>query len=108
MIVACLPTLRPLFRGASPESVIQSIRSKLSLQSLRSRSDVAPTKTNDPRTSDDTTVAITSKGIFTSQKNDDLMETFIMSDQKRSRSHIGLNPKAIKVCDDVTQSVEQV
>lgn len=34
--VACLPTLRPLFHGLSPESVMNSIRSVISLSSLHS------------------------------------------------------------------------
>ena len=36
VIGACLPTLRPFFHGVSPESVIRSIRSQISLHSLRS------------------------------------------------------------------------
>ncbi|KAM3089573.1 hypothetical protein ACMFMG_001158 [Clarireedia jacksonii] len=36
IIAATLPTIRPVFRHVSPESVIASIRSILSLQSLRS------------------------------------------------------------------------
>lgn len=36
VIGACLPTLRPVFKGMSPESVIGSIRSALSLRSFRS------------------------------------------------------------------------
>lgn len=36
MIAICLPTLRPLFRDWSPESLIRSIRSALSLHSTRS------------------------------------------------------------------------
>ena len=36
MIAICLPTLRPLFRGWSPESIIRSIRSALSLNSIHS------------------------------------------------------------------------
>ena len=36
VIGACLPTLGPLFQGISPESVIRSIRSQISLHSLRS------------------------------------------------------------------------
>jgi hypothetical protein len=36
IIAATLPTIRPVFRHVSPESVIASIRSVLSLQSLRS------------------------------------------------------------------------
>ena len=36
VVGACLPTLRPVFSGISPESVIRSIRSQISLHSLRS------------------------------------------------------------------------
>ena len=36
VIGACLPTLRSLFSGLSPESIIRSIRSQFSLHSLRS------------------------------------------------------------------------
>ena len=36
IIAICLPTLRPLFRGFSPESILRSIRSALSLRSLHS------------------------------------------------------------------------
>lgn len=36
LLAACLPTIRFLFKGLSPESVINSIRSALSLHSLRS------------------------------------------------------------------------
>ena len=35
--VACLPTLRPLFRGFSLESVISSLRSMISLSSVHSQ-----------------------------------------------------------------------
>lgn len=37
IVSACLPTIRPLFKGLSPESVIGSIRSLFSLHSIRSR-----------------------------------------------------------------------
>lgn len=37
VIVACLPTLRPLFHGLSVESVVRSIRSAVSLHSMRSK-----------------------------------------------------------------------
>ena len=36
MVAICLPTLRPLFRGWSPESIIRSVRSALSLRSIHS------------------------------------------------------------------------
>ena len=34
MIVVCLPTLRPLFHGWSPETILNSIRSAISLRSM--------------------------------------------------------------------------
>jgi len=37
LLAVCLPTIRFLFRGLSPESVINSIRSAFSLHSLRSQ-----------------------------------------------------------------------
>lgn len=36
VVGACLPTLGPLFKGVSPESIIRSIRSQISLPSMRS------------------------------------------------------------------------
>ncbi|KAI9648373.1 hypothetical protein NHQ30_003006 [Ciborinia camelliae] len=48
MIASCLPTLRPLFHGFSPESVIRSIRSALSLHSLSSRNKSFPGATKGP------------------------------------------------------------
>lgn len=36
MIAICLPALRPLFHGWSAESIIRSIRSAISLRSVRS------------------------------------------------------------------------
>lgn len=36
MVAACLPVLRPLFQGWSPESIIRSFRSQLSLRSIGS------------------------------------------------------------------------
>ncbi|ESZ99047.1 hypothetical protein SBOR_0581 [Sclerotinia borealis F-4128] len=37
IIAACLPTLRPLLNSRMPESIVNSVRSKLSLASVRSR-----------------------------------------------------------------------
>lgn len=42
IISACLPILRPLFHGHSPESIVRSVRSILSLGSLRSHSGPHP------------------------------------------------------------------
>jgi hypothetical protein len=45
ILAACLPTIRFLFKGLSPESVINSVRSALSLRSLNSMN----TQNNDDR-----------------------------------------------------------
>jgi hypothetical protein len=39
VVCACLPTLRPLFHGWSPESLIGSVRSAVSLHSSEGRSE---------------------------------------------------------------------
>lgn len=36
LVAACLPVLRPLFQGWSPESIIRSLRSQISLRSVGS------------------------------------------------------------------------
>ena len=38
MVCACLPTLRPLFRNLSPESMFRSVREFFSLRTFSSRS----------------------------------------------------------------------
>ena len=43
MIAVCLPTLRPLFRNWSLESIIRSVRSAVSLRSMGSSSRPPPT-----------------------------------------------------------------
>ena len=45
--VACLPTLRPIFHGLSPESVINSIRSMISLSSIHSQQKKKPRGSHD-------------------------------------------------------------
>lgn len=35
VISACLPPMRPIFRGMSPESILGSIRERISLHSMR-------------------------------------------------------------------------
>lgn len=37
IIAVCLPSLRPVFRGVSPENLLNSLRSALSLHSFNSR-----------------------------------------------------------------------
>ena len=36
MIAICLPTFRPIFKGWSPESIVRSVRSIISLRSVSS------------------------------------------------------------------------
>ncbi|PSN75085.1 hypothetical protein BS50DRAFT_671333 [Corynespora cassiicola Philippines] len=70
VVGACLPTLRPIFHGWSPESVIGSVRSALSLGSLSSnhRKDGSPTKTSSQPTSHAGTDSV--RGLRDSQEYD--------------------------------------
>ena len=64
LIVACLPTLRPIFHGVSPETFIRSVRSKFSLESLGHRSDLARSEQKPARTSDDSAAMITRSDVL--------------------------------------------
>jgi hypothetical protein len=56
VVAACLPTLRPLFQGFSPESIIGSIRSAIS---LHSRNSAETTNDNSSKPNSDSTVGFT-------------------------------------------------
>jgi len=47
VIGACLPSCRPLFQGFSPESLVGSIRSALSLRSIGSKDNMRQRKSKD-------------------------------------------------------------
>ncbi|KAI9792921.1 MAG: hypothetical protein M1816_001243 [Peltula sp. TS41687] len=51
MVACCLPTLRPLFQGFSPESVLLNIRNALSLRSTSSRGSSKRYQTAESKTS---------------------------------------------------------
>ena len=55
MVAACLPVLRPLFRGWSPESIINSLRSAISLRSMGSGSKSIPSVKENARPSESET-----------------------------------------------------
>lgn len=57
MVAACLPVLRPLFQGWSPESIIRSFRSQISLRSIGSgnKASLNP-KGSAPRTESETAI----------------------------------------------------
>lgn len=42
MVAACLPVLRPMFQGWSPESIIRSFRSQISVRSIGSGNKASP------------------------------------------------------------------
>lgn len=103
LVAACLPTLRPLFHGLSPESVIQSVRSNLSLSSLRSKASFHQIKSNFPRTSKEAT----QKTAFRNEgpRNTFDFETQITGSNGPSHDQHALHE--IKVQNDFTQSVER-
>ena len=49
MVAICLPTLRPLFHGLSPESIVNSLRSVLSLSSRHDTRTPGVSDTKDAR-----------------------------------------------------------
>lgn len=51
IVTVSIPCLRPLFRGMSPESVLASVRSMLSLHSLHSGSSKHSQRVGHPKTS---------------------------------------------------------
>ena len=110
LVVACLPTLRPFFNDVSVESVLQIVRSKLSLGSLRSRSRSTITKDNTVRRSNDSTRAFASKDVVTNvlPEDDEYLETHIMADVGSKRSENELNAHRINIRNDLTQAVERV
>lgn len=98
LVVACLPALRPLFRGKSPESAIQSVRSKLSLRSLRSlKSSSSQTKDiNVGRNSNDSITAMAHKPGSSDQSNG-WMEIHTMRDMGTDRDRNNTQMEG-KVC----------
>lgn len=55
MVAACLPVLRPLFQGWSPESIIRSFRSQISLRSNGSGNKASHQAKGDPKISESET-----------------------------------------------------
>lgn len=101
LVAACLPTLRPLFHGVSPESVIQSIRSNLSLSSLRSKASFHYIKSNSSRTSNGPV------GKAFPNEVSKQLETHITGSKGLSHDLDQHALHEIKVQNDFTQSVER-
>lgn len=113
--VACLPTLGPLFRGVSLEGIIRSIRSTISLHSLRSRGSNGSYKGNNngPKTSSSESVAaIAGAAIYMGQSNgqraaDPDVQTIIMGDLGNNRNDSEAPSTGILVNNKINHSVEQ-
>lgn len=104
LVTACLPTLRPLLHGLSPKSVIQSIRSNLSLSSLRSKARFHQFKFNSPPTSSNylQNSALPNEGL----KNDIEFETSTSIIKSKGRSKDQHTLHDIKIQNDIMQSAE--
>jgi len=107
--VACLPTLRPLFHGFSPESIIHSIRSRVSLQSLRGKGSDHPynkNSNNKPGTSrSDSFTALAYDAIYAGGEAD--IRTFIMGEVDKRKEEESLPQRGIKVETKISRSFEQ-
>lgn len=103
LVTACLPTLRPLLHGLS-ESVIQSIRSNLSLSSLGSKARFHQFKFNSPPTSSNhiQNFAFPNEGL----KNDIEFEINTSITESRGRSEDQHTLHDIKIQNDLMQSAE--
>lgn len=109
LVVACLPTLRPLFHGFSAESVVRSVRSKLSLQSLRSKPSSTDAKGDNTRTSYDSHAAFKAKNdvIHGVPESDEYLATYIMADLETNASHNQLTADRINIRNELTQSARR-
>ncbi|KAG8527122.1 uncharacterized protein KY384_008551 [Bacidia gigantensis] len=83
IVAICLPTLRPLLHSVSLESMVRSVRSKLSIDSLRNHSRPSSTKGDAPKASQDSGRALAAKTFVTSSKasdDDDFLDTHVTTD----------------------------
>jgi len=96
IIAACLPTLRPLFNHHSPESLIGSIRSKLSLNSLRSSKSSKQSKSESEGANSNTSANYTfgsNVAQVTQIQNSQWDQTGDTTDQNLMRSTIATDEK---------------
>ncbi|KAL8760592.1 MAG: hypothetical protein Q9184_003224 [Pyrenodesmia sp. 2 TL-2023] len=113
LITACLPTFRPLFHGASTESIVRSVRSKLSLQSLSRGGRSTPPRTGDEtgveRASSDTLARVRYKASCSYSGGDSLEACSKMEDTLWNMNQYGRALGGhIGVKQSMTQSVEHV
>jgi hypothetical protein len=111
MVAACLPTLRPLFYGVSLESIINSVRSMISLQSIRSGSgkhSASYARNTRGQTSSNDSIAVITQ-TNGSDRNDEWMEIHTMGDVTSNRDDYSPPGEGkIGVRKEVEQSVETV
>ena len=113
--VACLPTLRPLFHGFSPEAIVHSTRSKMSLASLRSKGSGSSNEIDAERgtTSSESVAAFISEGPAIEHGNgqsarDANIHTFAMDPIWKERGEVEVSPNGIHVNKGISRSVEEV
>ena len=101
VISACLPTMRALFHGMSPESIIGSIRSALSLRSLRSSHSGADVREHLP-----TGDSAAPQGEFV-KLPDTSLENQITSIEMNSNRNVDGAKNGIMVCKEFTSRSDQ-
>ena len=113
--VACLPTLRPLFHGISPDNIISSIRSRMSLNSVLSKTPSSSYKgSNKPRSSSAESLReFTGKDRYARQgsgqgSGDAYIQTFAVCRMDNKRSDDETPSTGILVNNRISHSVEQV
>lgn len=103
VVSACLPTLRPIFHGFSPESLLGSLRTKMTMYMKLSKSSHGRNSNRKPSTEADSQ----SLSALTKQPGDAVFETTIesnlMQDLESQRENI---PKEINVKKDISSHSE--
>lgn len=102
IVAACLPTLRPLFKGNSPESLINSLRSVFSLQSLESGGSRRGSRNRERRGSDSEQLATTADAPSTLAKKASRSNAPSVATQHTSH---GDHPETVPIAAKVQQRI---
>ena len=113
VVGACLPTLRPFFSGVSPESIIRSIRSQISLSSMRSpkgspKGSADATNHSGPASDSNERFAHQSEGMEASSTVENYISTTELEDRNQAKTNWRGKGNGIHVSQDVHQRTEDM
>ena len=112
VVVASLPTLRPLFHGVSVESVVRSIRSAVSLHSVRSKDSLEGNHKAGSLSSESVAAFADSAPVaghrIRDRNEDTNVQTYVMSNFDHKRATSAEEPDGIRANEQIGHSVEIV